>query len=192
MNPKALLLLSVAAAALAVGCKTKPVEPVSRENLEEITATVTAIDQKKRLVSLRGAEGLTATIEVPPDVRNLSQVKVGDNLVVRYYESLGAAIIPKGTIASTVADQATGAVLAPKGAKPGAAIGTISTLNVVIQSVDKKTNTVVFAGPDGLVRTVQVQDPNAQKFIAGLKKGDEVQLTYSEALAVTVEVAKSK
>jgi hypothetical protein len=36
-------------------------------------------------------------------------------------------------------------------------------------------------------RTVDVKDPKAQKFISTLKKGDQVQLTYVEALAVTVE-----
>lgn len=191
MNRRAALLLSIAAAALAAGCVAKPpAEPITKESVETITATVTAVDQKKRLVSLRGTEGRTATIEVPADVRNLAQVKVGDSLVVRYYASLAAAIVPKGTTASLAADQATGAVLAPKGAKPGAAIGNISTLNVVIQSVDKKTHSVVFSGPDALVRTVEVKDPDAQKFVATLKKGDEVQLTYSEALAVTVEAAK--
>ena len=46
-----------------------------------------------------------------------------------------------------------------------------------------------FTGPGGLVRTVEVKDPNAQKFISKLKKGDHVELTYSEALAVSVEPA---
>jgi len=46
---------------------------------------------------------------------------------------------------------------------------------------------VTFIGPSGLSRTVDVVDPKAQQFIAQLKKGDEVELTYVEALAVTVE-----
>ena len=36
-------------------------------------------------------------------------------------------------------------------------------------------------------RTVDVKDPKAQKFISDLQKGDEVELTYVEALAVTLE-----
>ena len=36
-----------------------------------------------------------------------------------------------------------------------------------------------------MTRTVDVKDPKAQKFIGTLKKGDEVELTYTEALAVT-------
>ena len=38
-----------------------------------------------------------------------------------------------------------------------------------------------------MTRTVDVVDPKAQKFISTLKKGDEVELTYVEAVAVTLE-----
>jgi hypothetical protein len=63
---------------------------------------------------------------------------------------------------------------------------------VVIESVDNKTHSVTFTGPSGLSRTVDVVDPKAQKFISELKKGDEVELTYVEALAVTVEPKLAK
>jgi hypothetical protein len=38
-----------------------------------------------------------------------------------------------------------------------------------------------------MTRTVDVVDPRATQFISTLKKGDEVELTYTEALAVTVQ-----
>ena len=41
-------------------------------------------------------------------------------------------------------------------------------------------------------RTVDVKDPKAQQFIGGLKKGDHVELTYTEALAVTLEPKLAK
>jgi Cu/Ag efflux protein CusF len=186
-------LASVAAiAALAAGCKTAPPEPVTVEKIDSIAATVTAVDVKKRLVSLRGPDGATATIEVPSDVRNLAQVKVGDKLVVRYYESMGAALRPKGappTDTSTI-DQAAAAGRAPAGSKPGAAVGSVTTTTVVIHSVDKKSSTVTFTGPDGYARVLPVKDPAAKKFVATLKEGDQVDLTYTEALAVSVEPAR--
>jgi hypothetical protein len=37
---------------------------------------------------------------------------------------------------------------------------------------------------------VPVIDPAAQKFVATLKQGDLVDLTFTEALAVSVEAAK--
>jgi hypothetical protein len=192
MTFKSTLVLAAAMTGLALaGCATQPADPVEVASLETISATVTAIDVKKRIVSLAGPEGRAATIEVPSDVRNLAQVKVGDKLVVRYYQSIGAALRPKGTAAAPHAtDQLTGAALAEKGAKPGAAVGSVTATTVTVQSVDKKTNTVTFAGADGLVRSIQVKDPEAQKFAATLKKGDQVDLMYTEALAVSVEGIK--
>jgi hypothetical protein len=190
MTFKSIFVLAAATTGLALaGCVTKPAEPVEVENMETISATVTAVDAKKRLVSLAGPEGRTATIHVPADVRNLDQVKVGDKLVVRYYESMGAALAPKGTIPLN-AVQDVGAARAAPGDKPGAVIGTATTTTVTIQSVDKKNHSVTFSGPDGLVRNVPVKDPKAQAFVATLKKGDQVDLTYTEALAVSVEAAK--
>jgi hypothetical protein len=171
------------------GCSTQPAAPVNVESLQVISATVESVDVQKRLVSLRGPQGNAATVEVPAAVRNLAQVKVGDQLMVRYYQSVGAAIKPKGT-GTNVTVQDTSGVVAAAGSKPGAAVGTITNTTVVVQSVDKKTHTVMINGMDGRPRAVQVKDPAAQKFAATLKKGDEVDLTYTEALAVSIEEIK--
>jgi hypothetical protein len=48
---------------------------------------------------------------------------------------------------------------------------------------------VSFTGPQGMLRTITVQNPDAQAFIKKLKKGDEVEITYTEALAISVEPA---
>jgi hypothetical protein len=58
---------------------------------------------------------------------------------------------------------------------------------VVIESVDRATSSVTFTGPAGMTRTVHVKDPEAQEFIAKLDQGDEVELVYTEAIAVSVE-----
>jgi len=76
------------------------------------------------------------------------------------------------------------------GDRPGAAIGTRTTLPVTIVSVDSKTNEVRFYGPDKRVRTVELETPEAQAFAKKLKAGDEVVVTFTEALAVSVEPAR--
>jgi hypothetical protein len=42
---------------------------------------------------------------------------------------------------------------------------------------------VTFRRPDGFVRTLAVEDPNARRFIHDLRQGDKVEVTYIEALA---------
>lgn len=181
--------LVIVAALVAVAAHATPPEPLKVADTETLTATVQSIDQAKRLVTLRAANGNTETIEVSPDVQNLAQVKAGDKVMVRYYEGLAAQLKKKGEAhpAGDVA-QADLAATAPAGQKPGALVGSTVNSTVVIQAVNKADNTVTFTGPNG-THTVAVKKPEAQKFIAGLKKGDEVDISYTQALAVSVEPA---
>jgi Cu/Ag efflux protein CusF len=57
-------------------------------NTQTLTAKVTAIDHKTRVVTLTGPKGNSLTFEVGPDVQNLDKVKKGDEVVVSYTESL--------------------------------------------------------------------------------------------------------
>jgi hypothetical protein len=186
MNLKAPLFASLMTfAAVAASAETKP---LNIENVETISATVEAIDVDKRMVTLRGPEGKAATLQVSPEVRNLPQVKVGDKLVVRYYQSMDAELKPKGTSKTLgTVDQATGGARAAPGDKPGAMVGNTVTTTIVVQSVDKKNHSIMFAGADGLVRSIPLKRPEAQKFAATLKQGDEVEITYTEAVAINIE-----
>ncbi len=192
MKLKLVLVSMIAAFGItALGCASKPAEPFSNETVEEISATVTGIDQAKRLVTLKGPKGNTETIEVSPQVRNLAQVKVGDQLVVRYYSAIAASLVPKGAApVPNSTDQVVAAARAEPGARPGAAVGSVTAKTVTIQEVDKSKNEVTFTGDDGIFRNVQIKNPDAQKFAQTLKKGDQVDVTFSEAVAVSVEPAK--
>jgi hypothetical protein len=65
---------------------------------------------------------------------------------------------------------------------------TIST-TVQIESVDTSFETVTFKRPDGFVRTIAPASPEGKKFIKTLKKGDMVDVSYTEALGISVEPA---
>ncbi len=161
-------------------------DPINVENTETLSATVVSVDQAKRLVTLKGDSGRTQTVEVAPDVRNLAQVKEGDRLTVRYYEGLAAQIRKVGDPAPTDVKEAQMAGRAPEGMKPAGLVGSTVNSTVIIESVDRSANTVTFKGENG-VHTVAVKKPEAQKFIADLKKGDQVDISYTQALAVSVE-----
>jgi len=184
--------LTLLGAIVAVAAYAQPPSPapVTVENTQKMSAKVEAVDQAKRTVTVRAANGLSTTIDVSPEVKNLAQVKVGDNVVVRYYEGLAAELSKKGqgTPVGTIRQGVVGGTAQP-GARPAAAVGNVVTTTVVIESVDKAANKVTFKGPEGS-RTVAVKRPEGQKFIAGLNKGDEVDITYTEALAVSVEPSK--
>jgi hypothetical protein len=175
-----------AAAAMAVGmlaaCQT---EPATVERMNEVTATVVAIDVPGRLVTLKGPEGNLFTVLTGEEVRNLPQVDVGDRVAVRYYEAIAAEMAKPGQETSASAT----AMRAPAGAKPGAGLAQEVTAMVKITDLNLATHTVSFTDPDGLAQTITVQDPKMRDFVETLEVGDEVAVTYTEALAISVEPA---
>jgi len=178
-------------ALLLAACAKEPA-PVSIEGTREVSATVTAIDVNTRMVVLRESDGTEFALVVGPEVRNLEQVKVGDRVVTRYRESLGAELRKRGdgsgdTEAPSVSSTAARAA---DGAMPSVTASTQTRQTVRITNVDVKNNIVSFYASDGLARVLPVRTPQGQEFIAKLKAGDEVELTYTEAVAMSVEPAQ--
>jgi hypothetical protein len=108
---------------------------------------------------------------------------------VRYYEALAAELRSRGDgSGSTEAPvRDTAMARAAEGARPAALVGEETRQTVRITNVDKKNHIVSFYASDGLSRSVPVRTPQGQEFISKLKPGDEVELTYTEALAISVE-----
>ncbi|HKQ80801.1 MAG TPA: hypothetical protein VJS42_01275 [Steroidobacteraceae bacterium] len=172
-----------------LACASEPPEPAMAQKTETVTAKVVAVDTDKRLLMLQGPEDVVP-IEVPESVSNLESVKVGDELAVTYYAGV-AAVFAEQTRGGNSSDNkdvlvTTGAVNTPAGVPPGRAVGKAVTARVKIQTIDRDFQTVTFTGPSGMTRMVGVNDPKMQAFVAKLKPGDEVDVTYYEALAARV------
>lgn len=181
------VLALIGAAGSMTAAMAQPTEPMEVERTETLTATVESINLGERMIELKTDEG-TQTVQVPPEVRNLDQIEPGDEVVVEYYEAIAAQFRKPGEgPPAGVVDARSGAARNPQGARPGGAVANSVTTTVVIDAVDQPSNSVTFTGPSGMTRTVDVKDPEAQEFISTLKKGDRVELTYTEALAVTVQ-----
>lgn len=181
-------------AVLLAACAKEPQEPapVTIEGTEEVSATVEAIDVNTRMVVLRESDGTEFAVVVPEDVRNLEQVKVGDRVVTRYRESFGAQLRKRGDGSGDTQEPAvsTTSARAADGAMPSVTSSTQTSQTVRITNVDTKNHIVSFYGSDGLARVLPVRSPEGKEFIAGLKAGDEVELTYTEAVAMSVEPAQ--
>jgi hypothetical protein len=188
MSIDAKLFVAAAAAVVVAACAAPPPKPVMRDSLVQRTATVESIDQASRLVTLRGEDGFATTVRVSDDVRNLAQVEEGDQVVVSYYEAIAAEVKKPGEgVEGVEAD--VSAVSAEPGEKPGAGAGVLLRTTVTIDSVDTQMDTVTFQNSDGMLRTVAIQTPEGRKFIRGLKKGDQVEVAYTEAFAIEVKPA---
>ncbi len=162
-------------------------ESVEISSTEEIAAIVTAVDQSQRLVTVRGPQGNEVTLEAGPDVRNLAQVQVGDTVRV-IYEQAFVATLTNAEDVDTFAPVTVGvAVRAEPGERPGAAVGSMVTMLVKIESVGPDGLTVTFSEPDGQLQAIYVRREESQAFVRSLRPGDIVELTFAQALAITVE-----
>jgi Cu/Ag efflux protein CusF len=152
------------------------------------TATVKAIDLKTRMVTLKRADGSLIKFRAGDEVRNLPQVKVGDEVTVTYYESLAYEVKKPGD-AVPGASVAEGAERAKLGEKPGASGARITTVTATIAAIDKAAGTVTLKGPEGDLTTIKARDPQNLNRVS---VGDLVQITYTEAVGISVETPTKK
>ncbi len=177
------------------GCTQQPQQPQQSPaplvvgQLREVTGTVAAVDLPNRLVSLRNAAGEYVTVKARPDVRNLAQVRVGDRVSVGYFEGIAAEVKPVDK-AVKKDDKSVTTARAPLGERPAGAVAQTLTATVKIEGVDTTRNTVTFRRQDGLLSTLAVQRPESREFIRQLKVGDEVEVTYTQAVAIAVNPAR--
>ena len=152
--------------------------------LTRTTATVTAIDAAKREVTIQGEHG-PVTIQVGPGVKNFDNLKVGDRVNLSYYQGTAAQLVKGG---KKVKDPAVSTFVQGNspGMSPSGLVGASATVTAKIQDVNLPTNTVAFTGADGTTHIVQVKTPEMQSFIRDLKRGDIVQVTFTDSVAVEV------
>lgn len=181
--------LAVALPAVAQTTANKPAQVKDAEavsSLITVTALVQAVDQKNRIVTLTGPEGNTFAVLVDEKVKNLPQVKVGDLLAVTYYESIALDFQKgDGIRMATVIDDSQ---RAKAGQKPGAGAFTRVTVVSNIWAIDQAKGKVLVRGPYGHFAEVKLKDPS---LLTGVKVGDQMKVTFTQAVAVGFEKPKS-
>jgi Cu/Ag efflux protein CusF len=174
------------AAPAAVAAPALPSGTVSAGTVSA-TATVKALDLKTRRVTLQRADGSLVKFRANDEVRNLAQVKVGDEVTVTYYEALAYEVRKPGEGAPPGASVAAGVDRAKLGEKPGAAAAQVTTVTATIAAIDKPAMTVTLRSPDGELTTIKARDPEKLNRVS---VGDLVDITYTEALGISVEAPK--
>ncbi len=149
----------------------------------QITAKVDAVDLDKRRVTVTGPRGNTVTLKVGPAVKNLDQVKPGDQLIVRYLESVALFVRRSGEPPAAV--EAAAVEVVPKGQRPAATVVDTVEITGTVEAIDHAKRTVTLKGPQGNTRTIKV-DPSDKRF-KDVKKGDQVVARFTEALAISVK-----
>jgi Cu/Ag efflux protein CusF len=166
---------------------TQGPEHTTVQGLTKLTATVVGIDKATRTVTLKTHAGKVVELEVTNEARNFDQLALGDIVTVSYSEALTLSLMKEKGQASH-SEIGTEERSAP-GAKPGGTLGRRVTIIADVVAVDHKTKTVTLKGPKGNTVDLKVEDPERLK---RLRKGDQVEAVYTEALAISVEPAAKK
>lgn len=163
-------------------------EPGKGSAVSVVTASakVEAIDKAKRTVTLKLPRGESRTLTANEEVRNFDQIKVGDTVNVKYSEALSIEL-KKGGKAPLGTTEVSSLDRSKPGAKPGGLATRQVTVVAEVVGVDAPNKKVSVKNAKGEVTDLDVQDPEQLKLV---KVGDQVQATYTTALAISLEAAK--
>jgi Cu/Ag efflux protein CusF len=151
-----------------------------RQNIVKVSAAVEEIDHSSRDVTLRRADGSKLSFRVDDSVRNLEQVKKGDIVEATYYESLAVNLRKPGE--ATPGSSAVSASGRPESG--GRADAGSVTIVATIRALDPAKGTATLEDEHGNLTTINVRNPD---HFDVARVGDLVEITYTEAIAISVE-----
>ena len=173
--------LVAAAGLVAMAHPVRAQSKTVRSEMRTETGTIEAIEASSRTLTLKKPDGTFTTVTAGPDIKRFAEVKVGDKVTARYYENVvvrlkrpGEPDVVSGAKATTPAEQVL----------PGGTKAKQVTITATITAIDPNTPAVTFTGPSGWKYTSKVQDTEA---LAKVKVGDKVDITWTEAVLVSVE-----
>ena len=150
-----------------------------------VTATIKAIDETNRLVTLAFEDGTVDTVLAGPEVRRFSELKVGDKVTFTYGESAIVQLHKAGTAAP--ASSAKEGIARGTGAKPSGMMAQQVTATVTVEAIDPALPSITVKTDDGSRVTYKIQD---KKNLEGVAVGDRLEITFTRALMITVADAK--
>ncbi len=154
----------------------------------QVQGKIKSVDKKARSVVIVGAAGNEIHMALGDEVRNFDQIRVGDLVTLTYIEALVLELRKVETKALRERVESEQAVRAKPGEKPAGAVERTVRVIADVVAVNPKAKTVTLRGPK---RTVELAVNDVERF-KEIKVGDQVEATYTEAVALEVTAAKKK
>jgi hypothetical protein len=167
--------LMLGAAAVTASAQTKTITGQT----QNITVTVEAIDHANRQVTAKKPDGTYEVFYVPAAIQRFDQIKVGDKITAKYYENMVLRVQEPG---AKPVDETSHAVTRAEGTAGTAAHQ--RTITATIAAIDRNVPSITFTGPNGWKYSSRVQDKEA---LAKVKVGDKVDITWTEAMILSLE-----
>ena len=166
----------IASAALA-GAQSKT---LPGGELKTLSATVEAIEKSTRSVTVRKSDGTDVTFYVPKSMTRFDQLKVGDKINAKYYDT---SVISVQDPTSANIDSAAAKLVPVEGA-PAGTMSYQRTITATITALDPKVPSIEFTGPNNWKYSSRVNDKAA---LSKVKVGDKVTITWTAAVLMSIE-----
>ncbi|MBT4518821.1 MAG: hypothetical protein HOC23_02350 [Halieaceae bacterium] len=182
------LLLTMMSLVMPVSAADWKAPTGERGTIKVVHAKITAIDYETREFSLQTPQGDINTLTAGEEVKRLADFAVGDEIVATYLTALAAELREP-----TEEEMANPFVVVKDAAKteageaPGAAMGRVVRAVCTIEGMNRVVRTVMIADSRGKYHIID--DVKLERF-SELSLGQTVIMTYSEAVALTLEKGK--
>lgn len=147
-------------------------------------ASVEAVNQETREVTLKNAEGDTVTFTAAPEVRNLAQIEAGDQVLAEITEEVRVEVHANPDGMEPGMGEVVAAARAEAGEMPAGAVSDTMVITAVVEEIDLDANTFKLRGPEGNVREFVARNPDN---LRRSEAGDLVVITITESFGIMVE-----
>jgi hypothetical protein len=177
-----LMFVVITATMMITAASAAQEEMKSIKETESVTvkATIEAIDKATRMVTLKGPKGNSVALHADESVKRFNDLKVGDEVTATYSESVAVSVRKPGEAAPAKKSESVTA----RPGKPGATATVQQTITVSVEEIDRPAKTVTVKGPEGGVHIFRVRD---LKNLQGVKVGDRVDISFTQALLLKVD-----
>ena len=147
----------------------------------KVTATVTAIDQAHRKLTLQGTDGKGFTAKVGREVVNFNQVRLGDQVTATLTQKIVASLDHQE--ASSAEGSAALVAHPPKGGQPGGLVGETTQMTAKVVAIDLEKSAITVQFEDGSTQTFARPDVDLTRH----KLGEKFVYRVTDTVAIWLE-----
>jgi hypothetical protein len=143
-----------------------------------IAGVIETIDQSRRAMNIKTADGSFVAVNVPMTVRRFNEFKVGQKVKATYNNNVMVRLKPPGEADVDTADTSYSSQTASGGAGK-----MVRRMTASIVDIDKNTSSISFEGSNGWKYSRHVVDPTV---FDQVKVGDKVDIIWNTDLTIDV------
>jgi Cu/Ag efflux protein CusF len=161
---------------------------ISATRSEAFRAKVKKVDQKTRMVTLVGEDGIETTFKAGEEVRNLKQLKAGDVVTSTLTQTLTLWVLGKDDPSPELA-VGSAVYRAKPGEKPAAEMLSDVSGVATVEAIAADKSSITLKGPQGRIVQLAVRDP---RNLEGIKVGARLGFVGSETIGASVTPGAKK